>query len=126
MRSAFLRMRRTLQAARTLWGDLNPLNDAPLSFERAQRTGLWLPPVFRADRWLADDDDEVSGKPHASPAADIPPGKFLSLPFASPKDGITGYRLGPHPRGGWHAFHLPWRWIEANLPKGGKADAPEA
>src|SRR5512135_2777637 len=58
MKSILMRMGRILQGARALWGNLNPLNRGPLSFEQAQRPGLWPPPVFRAGRWLADDSDE--------------------------------------------------------------------
>lgn len=59
---------------------------------------------------------DVSGEYHALDA--VPYEKFLELPSASPKDGITGYCLRPRAQRSPEVFHLPWHWVEANLPKG--------
>jgi type IV secretory system conjugative DNA transfer VirD4/TraG family protein len=59
---------------------------------------------------------DVSGEYHALDA--VPYEKFLELPPASPKDGITGYCLSPRARRSPEVFHLPGHWIAANLPKG--------
>jgi len=59
---------------------------------------------------------DVSGEYHVLDA--VPYEKFLELPSASPKDGITGYCLRPRAQRSPEVFHLPWHWVEANLPKG--------
>jgi Type IV secretion-system coupling protein DNA-binding domain len=54
--------------------------------------------------------------PHWHEMDVVPFEKFGELKPATPKDGISGYRLSPG-RDDARLFHLPGSWVAANLPK---------